>query len=90
MYGIPPLWLLFIGCGHFKRRRTRHCGLSEKGGFQEVVLSPIDETIEIETDHLSLKVDDKLTGSDLLVVSGDLILEPEQLGEFIDMHRLKR
>ena len=39
---------------------------------------------------MSLKVSDKLTGSDLLVVSGDLILEPAQLGEFIELHRLKR
>ena len=31
-----------------------------------------------------------MTGSDLLVVSGDLILEQEQLREFIDLHRLKR
>ena len=36
------------------------------------------------------KVSDRLTGSDILVVSGDLIMEPEGLRGLTDMHRLKR
>ena len=36
------------------------------------------------------KVSDRLTGSEILVVSGDLIMEPEGLRGLTDMHRLKR
>ena len=36
------------------------------------------------------KVSDRLTGSDILVVSGDLIMESEGLRGLTDMHRLKR
>ena len=37
-----------------------------------------------------LKVSDRLTGSDILVVSGDLIMDSEGLRGLTDMHRLNR
>jgi len=70
--------------------KTEMAKIPEKYGLSiklEVVAISREE--ELGTADSLRKVSDKLTGSDLLVVSGDLILEPDQLREFIDLHRLK-
>merc|ERR1712203_542607 len=70
--------------------KTEMAKIPEKYGLSiklEVVAISREE--ELGTADSLREVSDKLTGSDLLVVSGDLILEPDQLREFIDLHRLK-
>jgi len=99
--GLPLLWypLHMLQCNGFtdaivivqdsaKAEVTR---IPEKHGLSiklEVVGIPGQE--ELGTADSLRRVSDRLTGSDILVVSGDLIMESEGLRGLTDMHRLNR
>jgi translation initiation factor eIF-2B subunit gamma len=70
--------------------RSEVCKIPEKFGLTiklDVVGIPVNE--ELGTADSLRKVADKLTGSEVLVVSGDLILEEGTRG-LMDMHRINR
>jgi len=99
--GLPLLWypLHMLQCNGFtdvivivqdsaKAEVTR---IPEKHGLSiklEVVGIPGQE--ELGTADSLRRVSDRLTGSDILVVSGDLIMDSEGLRGLTDMHRLNR
>jgi len=99
--GLPLIWypLHMLQCNGFTdaivivqdSAKAEVARIPEKHGLSiklEVVGIPGQE--ELGTADSLRRVSDRLTGSDILVVSGDLIMESEGLRGLTDMHRLKR